>query len=132
MSKKTIVIILLSSIIIAGIASAIFIFQKQKNNGVKYTEQNKNENPDEKKAAEEKAEEEKVKKIIEQSNEIYGIAKKDHNANKCAEMPDEERKDRCVKLIAIDIINSELCEKIINDKIKKECYDEVYYKDAVE
>lgn len=71
-----------------------------------------------------------LKSAVEKENEIYQAATEVKNPDKCNELEDKKRVDLCFKLLAINLADKNVCEKISSQSVKEDCYDYIYYKQA--
>jgi hypothetical protein len=73
-----------------------------------------------------------IDKTVLANNQTYEQAIKSGEVSKCDEMIGDDQKDLCVKLLAVNLANYELCNHIKNKDTLAACQDRVNYEIAVQ
>jgi hypothetical protein len=119
MKSKFLIPIIILLVIIVGLTGGIYYWKNKQ-----AIEENNRINKENQQAEDA---DKNIKNNTEFNNKIYAEAISAKNADKCKDIVGNEQQDLCIKLLAIGIENKELCNKITNQKINKECEDMVNY-----
>ena len=136
---KTIKIILILLILIVAGSALFFVVYKNTDIFVKSEFSNKTDDPDQKATAEPipiAQEVEKIKqkyesienqhaKEIKIDNEIYELALKSGDEEACLLISNDRSRNICVKHVALQLLDTNLCQDIIDQEEKDNCFNEV-------
>jgi hypothetical protein len=103
-----------------------FFWQKTNNQPIPSAKKAEQENL-EKKPVDKAVKEENISDLLRQKNIIYEQAVEKGDIKKCEELSDINDKNLCYKYVALKVLQTGICEKVTDNKIKGDCVNEVYF-----